>query len=111
MVNGQEYAWASLFAKLDRFVTLQERHTIENMMHSRHMREAIEHLPQRIANAILVSQAVAARTESASGLSGWTELVKSLSRLAQRGAWLLALLLLVVGRIELPDLAWLASLR
>jgi hypothetical protein len=110
VVNGREYEWASLFARLDQHLMTQERRELATLMHQDRIARAMDELPQRIANAILVSGAHAALMAPASRLSGWTVLAKQLSRAGQWLTATLGLLLLATGRIGWDDLgAFLAA--
>lgn len=100
MVNGREYEWASLIARLDRSNTLQERMTVETLVHNQRVREAIESLPVRIASAISEQQRIAAPAAAASALSGWTDLLKVLGDALNRAAALALLYLVATGRLS-----------
>jgi hypothetical protein len=104
VVNGQEYNWAGLYARLDQFITLHQRVAVDTLVSSRILNDRIEALPERIASAILEQQARAAPA-AASGVTGWTELARSLADFANRLLPLLLLLLLAAGLLpqELLD--------
>ena len=77
MINGQEYAWASLFARLDTFMRQQQQISIDLLVANRHTREALDSLPARIASAISDTQGTAARKGRACAGFGWIKLMKA----------------------------------
>lgn len=99
MVNGRDYEWSSLFARLDHFIQVQERINIDALVEKKMMREAMEALPQRIANVISQRQDPAARPGSVLDVSVLTELLKAGSRLAQWVAAIGAMFLLAKGEV------------
>lgn len=105
VVNGREYEWASLFARLDQHMLAQERREMAILRYQERMEQAFIELPGRIASAISVSPAPAAHTGPASKLKGWTELVEALGSVLLLLVPVMGLLLLVRGSVTVDQLA------
>jgi hypothetical protein len=104
VVNGQEVEWAKLFVRLDHFITRQDRALIDTLIYRQQILEAHRDLPARIASAISEQRAPVAPAGSASNLSGWIHLTKSVVKVLQWFTASLGLLLLAMGRVGWPDL-------
>lgn len=109
MVNGQEYQWAGLFARIDQFISLHQKIAVDTLVSNQRTREALEALPDRIANAISVRQTSAAPVADASRLSDLIVLVKAAAKLVNWSVPLTLLLLLAAGLLPADQLALLPS--
>lgn len=98
-LNGQEYAWASLFARLDTFVRQQQQISVDMLVTNQRMRETLDTLPERIASAISARQASAAPTARACVGLDWN----SLMRILGDGTHRLLAGLIPLGVVALAD--------